>query len=419
MVEFNDKRQKAMERSATLKERIEKYLENRPGIPAGRERTQDIKKQKEKIMGILGATEKDWDNWEWQMQNRISDAKTLARVLNIDEEVQKKIEEIGKKYRWSISPYYLSLIDPSEQWDPIKLQSVPSAMELMGEGTPDPMGEEFTSPASSITRRYPDRLIIKVTNQCGMYCRHCQRRRGIGEVDKPTPVEELKEAIAYVRNNPEIRDVLLTGGDAFMLSNERIDWILRELRSIEHVEVIRLGSRTLVTLPQRVDDELAEILSRYHPVFVNTQFNHPQEITEEAAEACNKLANAGVPLGNQMVLLRRINDNPHVVKKMNHELLKIRVTPYYIFHAKGVQGTTHFRTKVETGMEIMENLRGFTSGLAIPTFIINAPQGYGKTPVLPEYVVSWGDDHILLRTWEGRVMEYPNALDEWDEEELF
>ncbi len=419
MAEINEKRKKALDRSGVLKERIEKYLQNRSRIPTGRERSEAIKKQKDKILDILGASEKDWNSWEWQMQNRISDAHTLARVLKIDEEAQNKIKEIGKKYRWSISPYFLSLIDPSEPWDPIKLQSVPSVMELLGEGTPDPMGEEFTSPASSITRRYPDRLIIKVTNQCGMYCRHCQRRRGIGEVDKPTPVEELEEAIKYVRDNPEIRDVLLTGGDPFMLSNERIDWILRELRSIDHVEVIRLGSRTLVTLPQRVDDELAEILSRYHPVFVNTQFNHPQEITEEAAEACTKLANAGVPLGNQMVLLRRINDDPDIVKKLNHELLKIRVSPYYIFHAKGVQGTTHFRTRVETGMEIMENLRGFTSGLAIPTFIINAPQGYGKTPVLPEYVVSWGDDHILLRTWEGRVMEYPNVLDEWSDEEIF
>lgn len=419
MVEINEKRQKALERSTTLKKRIEKYLENRSRIPTGRDRSDVIKKQKEKILNMLDASEEDWNSWEWQMQNRINDSHTLARVLDIDEQAQKKIKEIGKKYRWSISPYYLSLIDPEQRWDPIKLQSVPSAMELLGEGTPDPMGEEFTSPASSITRRYPDRLIIKVTNQCGMYCRHCQRRRSIGEVDRPTPVEEMEKAIEYVRDNPEIRDVLLTGGDAFMLSNDRIDWILKELRSIEHVEVIRLGSRTLVTVPQRVDDELAEILSRYHPVFVNTQFNHPQEITEESAEACNKLANAGVPLGNQMVLLRKINDDPDVVKRLNHELLKIRVSPYYIFHAKGVQGTTHFRTRVETGMEIMENLRGFTSGLAIPTFIINAPHGYGKTPVLPEYVVSWADDHILLRTWEGRVMEYPNRLDEWKEGEIF
>ncbi len=419
MVEINEKRQKALERSTTLKKRIEKYLENRSRIPTGRERSDTIKKQKEKILNMLEASQEDWNSWEWQMQNRINDSHTLARVLDIDEQAQEKIKEIGEKYRWSISPYYLSLIDPEQRWDPIKLQSVPSAMELLGQGTPDPMGEEFTSPASSITRRYPDRLIIKVTNQCGMYCRHCQRRRSIGEIDRPTSVEDLEKAIEYVRDNPEIRDVLLTGGDAFMLSNDRIDWILRELRSIEHVEVIRLGSRTLVTVPQRVDDELAEILSRYHPVFVNTQFNHPQEITEESAEACNKLANAGVPLGNQMVLLRKINDDPDVVKRLNHELLKVRVSPYYIFHAKGVQGTTHFRTRVETGMEIMENLRGFTSGLAIPTFIINAPQGYGKTPVLPEYVVSWADDHILLRTWEGRVMEYPNSLDEWKEGEIF
>ncbi len=419
MAQPDNKQIKALERSNVLKERIEKYLEARSSIPTGRERSQAIKEQKEIILNIFGAGEEDWNNWEWQVKNRISDPETLARVLNIDSQAHGKIEEIGEKYRWSISPYYLSLIDPGEKWDPIKLQAVPCAMELVGDGTPDPMGEEFTSPVPAITRRYPDRLIIKVTNQCGMYCRHCQRRRGIGEVDRPTPVEEMEKAIAYVRDNPEIRDVLLTGGDAFMLSNERIDWILKELRSIEHLELIRLGSRTLVTLPQRVDKELAEILARYHPIFVNTQFNHPREVTEESARACAILADAGVPLGNQMVLLRGINDDPDVVKRLNHELLRIRVSPYYIFHAKGVQGTTHFRTRVEKGMEIMESLRGFTSGLAIPTFIINAPYGYGKTPVLPEYVVSWADDHILLRTWEGRVMKYPNKLDPWNDEEIF
>ena len=421
MVEKNksENTQKAVERSSVLKARIQNYLEARPSIPTGRERASQIQAQKEKILEIIGGTEEDWKDWQWQLKNRISDSETLGKALNLSQQARDKIDEIGKKYRWSISPYYLSLIDPDNRMDPVKLQSVPSSMELISKGIPDPMGEEYTSPVPSITRRYPDRLIIKVTNQCGMYCRHCQRRRAIGEVDRPTPQEQLEEAINYVKGNPEIRDVLLTGGDAFMLSNERIEWLLSKLREIEHLEIIRLGSRTLVTLPQRVDDELVEILSRHHPVFVNTQFNHPQEISEETAEACAKLSNAGVPLGNQMVLLRNVNDDPNVVKKMNHELLRIRVSPYYIFHAKGVEGTTHFRTRVEKGMEIMEKLRGQTSGLAIPTFIINAPLGYGKTPVLPDYIVSWADDHLLLRTWEGRVMEYPNKLDEWKEDEIF
>lgn len=283
---------------------------------------------------------------------------------------------------------------------------MPSIQEMDEAGYDDPMAEEFTSPASCVIRRYPDRLIINVTNQCAMYCRHCQRRRKIGDVDTHQPRQDLLAALEYIRKNKEIRDVLITGGDALLLADEKIDWLLSELRKIKHVEIIRLGTRAVVTLPQRITPDLCTILKKYPPVFVITQFNHPREITPESKQACDMLAEAGVVLGNQTVLLKGVNNDPHVMKKLNQELLKIRVQPYYIFHAKQVRGTRHFITTVDEGLEIMRNLRGYTSGLAVPAYVINATNGYGKVPVMPEYVLH-GDDHsIRLRNWEGRELEY-------------
>ncbi|NLW25703.1 MAG: glutamate 2,3-aminomutase [Clostridia bacterium] len=404
-------RQISLERAAELKKRIQPYLEAREKIPTGFDFIDEIKERQEKIKKLFGATDDDWNDWRWQIRNRITDSETLGKIINLTEKQKKDIDEVGKKFRWAISPYYASLIDPEGDHlkNPIYLQSVPTGLELRDEiGDPDPMGEEFTNPAECITRRYPDRLIINVTNQCAMYCRHCQRRRNIGEVDTPRKKEEIQEAIEYIRNNPEIRDVLITGGDPFTLSDDMIDWILTELDNIPHVEYKRLGSRMLVTLPQRVTPEFCEMLKKHHPVYVNTHFNNPLEVTEESKRACEMLANAGVPLGNQAVLLRGINDDPHVMKKLCHELLKIRVRPYYIFHAKGVIGTMHFRTSVDIGIEIMEHLRGYTSGLAIPTFIVNAPKGKGKTPMLPEYLISQGRNTITIRTWEGEIIKYPN-----------
>ncbi|MDK2822967.1 MAG: hypothetical protein PWQ67_1835 [Clostridia bacterium] len=404
-------REISLARAEILKTRIKPYLEAREQIPTGLKTSDAIKKRQEKIKEVLGATEEQWNDWHWQIRNRISDSKTLGKFLNLTEKQKQDIDKVGESFRWAISPYYLSLINPDADYlqDPIYLQSVPTGFELADtKGIADPMGEEFTNPAECITRRYPDRLIINVTNQCAMYCRHCQRRRNIGEVDKPRSKEEISEAINYIKNSPEIRDVLITGGDAFTLSDELIDWILGELDKIPHIEYKRLGSRMLVTLPQRVTPEFCEILKKHHPVYVNTHFNNPMEVTEESKKACEMLANSGIPLGNQAVLLRGINDDPHIMKTLNHELLKIRVRPYYIFHAKGVIGTMHFKTSVDIGIEIMEQLRGYTSGLAVPTYIINAPQGKGKTPMLPEYLISHGRDYITIRTWEGEVIHYPN-----------
>ena len=406
---LEEKRKIANERATVLKASIQEYLDAREDIPTGINQKDNYEKQKKKILELLKATEAEWNDWKWQVRKRFTKVKDLAKILNLSEKEKQEIEEVGKRFRWAISPYYLSLMDPDNPEDPIRKQGVPSKAEILDTlGETDPMGEEFTSPAPHITRRYPDRLIINVTNQCGMYCRHCQRRRNIGEVDQGTPKEELEQAIEYIRQNEEIRDVLLTGGDAFMLSDERIDWLLGKLRAIPHLEIIRLGSRTPVTLPQRVTPQLVEILQKYHPVFVNTHFNHPKEVSEDAARAADLLSRAGVPIGNQTVLLNGVNNDKYVMKKLNHELLKIRVRPYYIFHAKPVKGTTHFNTKIEDGLEIMEHLRGYTSGLAIPTYIINAPHGYGKTPMLPEYLISQGKDKVTIRTWEGRIIEYPN-----------
>jgi glutamate 2,3-aminomutase len=334
----------------------------------------------------------------------------LKELLPLEKTELEEIEKTGSLYRWAVSPYYLSLIDPDNPDDPVKKQCIPSKCEYEDQGGyDDPMGEEFTSPTPAVTRRYADRLIIKVTNQCAMYCRHCQRRRAIGEKDLATPKAQLEEAIEYVRSNKEVRDVLLTGGDGFMLDNQTIAWLLDELEAIDHVEIKRFGSRTPVTMPQRIDDELCRIFSEHLPLYVNTHFNSPLEVTPKAREACFKLARAGVSLGNQAVLLKGVNNDPFVMRKLNQDLLQIMVRPYYIFHAKAVKGTSHFRTRVEEGIEIMEKLRGYTSGLAVPTYVVNAPLGQGKTPMLPEYLVSSGKDHIMIRTWENKVLRYENS----------
>ncbi len=404
-------REISLQRAEELHARIEDYLEVKDSIPKGTSEKQlkSAKAKKNKMLKMFDATEEDWNSWQWQLKNRISDVDVLKEIIYLSDKEVEDIRNVGKQFRWSISPYYATLIDDDNKYCPIKLMSIPTGVEIEDlEGDADPMGEEFTNPAGSITRRYPDRLIINVTNECAMYCRHCQRRRNIGGVDQHQSREILQESIDYIRDNPEIRDVLITGGDPLTLSNSMLDWLLKEVTSIETVDYVRLGSRTLVTMPQRVDDEFLAMVEKYSPVFINTHFNHPQEITPETIEACHKLAKAGVPMGNQAVLLNGVNNDKFVMRLMNHELLKSKVRPYYIFHAKHVIGTTHFNTSIDDGIEIMEYLRGYTSGMAIPTYIVNAPKGQGKTPILPQYMLSRGKDFVKIRTWEGNVVDYPN-----------
>ncbi len=399
----------SIKRAAELKESIADFLNYKKALPTGYKRWEKIKSRQERIKKLFEVSDAEWKDWKWQLRNRVQSAGQLEKFVRLSPQKKQEISLTGSKFRWAVAPYYLSLADPGDPADPVLMQSVPSAKEYFDDsGALDPMAEEYTSPAPAITRRYPDRLIINVTNQCASYCRHCQRRRNIGEIDRHTSRGDLKAALEYIAENEEIRDVLITGGDALMLSEKTLDWILTELENIPHVEIKRLGSRVPVTLPYRITDGLCEMLGRHLPLYINTQFNHPLEVTPDAGEACLKLARCGIALGNQTVLLKGVNNDPFTMKILNQELLKIMVKPYLLFHAKGVKGTRHFRTKVEDGIEIMEQLRGYTSGLAIPTFIINAPQGYGKTPMFPEYLLSMGKGKLLIRTWEKRVLEYEN-----------
>lgn len=406
----NDSRKAALQRAGELKQTVFEYEQVLPGIPTGFQQWPRILKDQERIKSLFGVTDRDWQDWRWHLKKRVTTVADLRKYLPLSPQEVEEIGQTGLSYRWAVSPYYLSLIDPDDPADPIRRQAIPSLLECADHtGTRDPMDEEHTSPAPAVTRRYPDRLIVNVTNQCAMYCRHCQRRRNIGEKDLATPRRDLTAALDYVRNNKEIRDVLLTGGDAFMLGNSSIAWLLEQLDRIPHVEIKRFGTRTPVTLPYRIDDELCEILSRHLPLYVNTQFNHPLEITPAAREACFKLARAGVSLGNQAVLLKGVNNDPFVMLKLNQELLKIMVRPYYIFHPKRVKGTAHFWVKIEEGLNVMEHLRGHTSGLAIPTYVLNVPRGYGKVPLLPQYLLWLSDDEAVIRTWENRIIKYNNS----------
>lgn len=400
----------SLNRADELRSRIQDYLDIEPGMETGFRARERNAQNRSRILEYFDASEEDWNNWVWQVKNRISDVNILSQFLDLKTNEYEEIQMVSKKYRWAISPYYLSLIDfTNYRESPIFKQAVPDIREINDHhGKLDPMGELTTSPVARVTRRYPDRLIINVSNQCAMYCRHCQRRRNIGEKDLHSDKKELEQALAYIRDNHEIRDVLITGGDALMLSNNRLDWLLGELHKIQHVEIKRLGTRTPVTMPQRITPELCHILEKYPPIYVNTQFNHPLEVTDEAKKACDMLIESGCVLGNQAVLLKSINDDAHIMKKLNQELLKIRVRPYYLFHAKQVKGTAHFVTSVETGLNIMEQLRGYTSGLAVPTYIINAPGGLGKTPILPQYFMAIKDEQITMRTWERKILTYHN-----------
>ncbi len=405
---LDETRQQALVRAEQLSLDAHSFMEAAEAIETGLTNYDRSAVRKKQILEFIGGSDEDWKDWRWQLKNRIRDAEVLAEILGMGEVEKKQIKKVEKLFRWAISPYYLSLIPDDYRDNPIFCQAVPDIRELDEGGLLDPMNEASTSPAPRITRRYPDRLIINVTNQCAMFCRHCQRRRDISEIDRHAQGGDLSEAIAYVAENREIRDVLITGGDALMLNDRKLDWILGELHRIPHVEIKRIGTRVPVTLPQRVTPELCEVLRRYPPIYINTQFNHPLEVTPEAREACSQLIEVGVVLGNQAVLLKGINDSPVVMKKLNHELLRIRVRPYYIFHAKDVRGTKHWQTSVQTGLDIMEAMRGHTSGLAVPTYIVNAPGGLGKIPVMPNYILDMQDNKVLLRTWEGEVTEILN-----------
>ena len=349
-----------------------------------------------------------WNDWKWQVRNRIETVEDLKKYIAITPEEEEGIRQCLGVLRMAITPYYLSLIDLDDPHDPIRRQAIPTAQELHKADADllDPLHEDTDSPVKGLTHRYPDRVLLLVTDQCSMYCRHCTRRRFAGQHDQAVPLEQIDACIEYVRNHPEVRDVLISGGDPLVMSDDRLEYIIAKVREIPHVEIVRIGTRTPVVCPQRITPELCAILKKYHPIWVNTHFNHPNEITPEAAAACARLADAGIPLGNQSVLLAGVNDCVHVMKKLVNELVYIRVRPYYIYACDPSLGLSHFRTPVSKGIEIMEGLRGHTSGLCVPTFVVDAPGGGGKTPVLPTYLISQKPGKIVLRNFEGVITTY-------------
>ena len=358
-------------------------------------------------------SDENWNDWHWQVRNRIETLDELKKHIDLTPEEEDGVRESLKTLRMAITPYYLSLINPDDPNDPVRKQSVPSAKELHRSKADleDPLHEDSDSPVPGLTHRYPDRVLMLITDQCSMYCRHCTRRRFAGQKDATSPLERIDAAIEYIAKTPQVRDVLLSGGDALLVSDERLEYIISRLRKIPHVEVIRIGSRAPVVLPQRITPQLVEMLRKYHPIWLNTHFNHPAEITEESREAVARLADAGIPLGNQSVLLAGINDCSHVMKRLVHELVKMRVRPYYIYQCDLSMGIEHFRTPVSKGIEIIENLRGHTSGYAVPTFVVDAPGGGGKTPVMPNYVISQAPGKIVLRNYEGVITTYTEPSD--------
>ncbi len=370
-------------------------------------------KHQEKIAKAINPEVLDnrWYDWKWQLRHSIKDIETFQTLLGIkfEESERKTLEDTLDKFPLSITPYYLSLIDTDDyKNDPIFKQAFPNPSELMikKHDMADPLSEDRDSPVPGLTHRYPDRVLLHVSNVCSMYCRHCTRKRKVGDVDNIPDKESILKAVEYIKNTPQVRDVLLSGGDPLMLSDEYIDWILTELRKIPHVEVIRIGSRMPVVLPYRITDTLVNVLKKHHPIWLNTHFNHPSEITASSKEALRKLADGGIPLGNQSVLLAGVNDCPRIIKKLVHQLVKNRVRPYYLYQCDLSEGLTHFRTPVGKGIEIIESLIGHTSGFAVPTYVIDAPGGGGKIPVMPNYLISWSTNKVVLRNYEGVITTY-------------
>ena len=353
-------------------------------------------------------TDEQWNDWKWQVKNRIETLDQLKKHILLTPEEESGVKETLKTLRMAITPYYLSLIDQNNPHCPIRRQAIPTLAETYHSRADllDPLHEDTDSPVPGLTHRYPDRVLFLITDMCSMYCRHCTRRRFAGQRDGELPSDKIQMGIDYIARTPEVRDVLLSGGDALMISDTMLESILKRLRAIPHVEIIRIGTRIPVVCPQRITDKLVEMIKQYHPVWVNTHFNHANEMTPEAAAACAKLANAGVPLGNQSVLLRGVNDCTHVMRNLMHVLVKNRVRPYYIYQCDLSMGLEHFRTPVSKGIEIIESLRGHTSGLAVPTFVVDAPGGGGKTPVMPTYVISSSPKRVILRNFEGVICTY-------------
>jgi lysine 2,3-aminomutase len=349
-----------------------------------------------------------WNSWIWQQQNRVRTMDKLKEVVNVTPEEEQAFEKSSEMFNMAITPYYAAMMDVDDPNCPIRLQSVPNMGELtiLPEEMEDPLAEERDMPVPGVTHRYPDRVLFYTTHHCPVYCRHCTRKRKVSDPGSAAQKKQLDDGLEYIRKTPSIRDVVISGGDPLSNSDERLDYIMGSLRKIPHVEIFRLGTRNLVTLPHRITDDFVSILKKHGPMYVHTHFNHYKECTSEAFHACLKIAEAGCPINNQMVLMAGINDDPQVVKKTNHMLLMMRVRPYYLFQCDMSQGISHFRTPVETGLNIIEHLRGHTSGMAVPHYVIDAPGGGGKIPLLPQYIKEKDSEKMVLRNYAHKEFIY-------------
>jgi lysine 2,3-aminomutase len=354
-------------------------------------------------------SEREWNDWRWQLRHRITTLEQLREILNLAPEEIEGIKHSKGRLALAVTPYFVSLMDPTNPNCPIRKQAIPRIEEchLSKNDMVDPCGEDKDSPVPGLVHRYPDRVLLLVTDQCATYCRYCTRRRLVGSNERPITQGNFEEVLKYLKSHKKVRDVLLSGGDPLLLENERLEEILSRLRAIPHIELLRIGTRAPVTLPQRITVGLVRMLKKFHPLMISIHFTHPKEISDAVKRACSELADGGIPLGSQTVLLKGINDKPYIIKKLVQELLKIRVRPYYIYQCDLATGTEHFRTSVATGIQIIEKLRGHTTGYAIPTYVVDAPGGGGKIPIEPVYMISRGKGKVVLRNYEGKTFEYP------------
>ena len=353
-----------------------------------------------------------WNDWRWQLSHRLNTIEEFDQVIKLTDSERKALGSSGL-FRVDITPYFISLIDPEDPEDPIRKQVIPTSAEMVPFTAmmEDSLAEDRHSPVPGLVHRYPDRVLMLVTTQCASYCRYCTRSRIVGDPTATFSRAEFEMQLEYIKNTPQVRDVLLSGGDPLVLAPKILEEVLTRLREIPHVEIIRIGSRVPVFLPMRITQDLCDMLEKYHPLWLNIHVNHPNEITQELAEATSRLSKAGIPLGNQSVLLAGVNDCVHIQRALVHKLVRIRVRPYYIYQADLVEGGGHFRTAVAKGIEILEGLRGHTSGYAIPKYIVDAPGGGGKIPLMPNYLLSYSDHKVIVRNYEGYVTTYEEPLD--------
>ena len=368
-----------------------------------------------------GTTKREWNSWEWQLANSFTTPEELSRVVTLSAEEEKALLYPSMKLPLRVTPYYLSLIDPGDPEDPLRRTVVPLAAECFvspGEAA-DPLDEEGDCQVPGIVHRYPDRVLFLVTGFCSTYCRYCTRSRKVGDSHRtPLTEEQIDAALAYIASHKEVRDVLVSGGDPLTLSNDRLESLLARIRKIPHVEFLRIGTKVPAVLPQRVTPELVKMLKRYHPLWISIHFTHPREITPESAKACERLADAGIPLGSQTVLLKGINDDTTTLKRLFQRLLAVRVRPYYLYQCDPIIGSAHFRTDIERGLELISSLRGFTTGYAVPTYVVDAPGGGGKVPLYPSTLVGREENRVMLKNYQGRLFTYPLPLSFEGEESI-